>query len=84
MKALPLFCCEGEPLSFLLYFFSFGRGYIYAGGIYGDRQYRKGKRPHQEKISFCFFARAVVRCIVKHDTLGRRRPGSPGGDKNAA
>ena len=60
-----------------------GRGGIYVEGIYGDRKYRKGEKPHQEKISFCFFARAVVRCSVGHDTLGRRRPGSLGEDKNA-
>ena len=42
-----------------------------------------GKAESRKDI-FCFFARAVVRCIVKHDTLGRRKLGSPSGDKNAA
>ena len=73
------FCREGEPLSFLLYFFSFGRGcYTQDVSMLCVCNYT-GANGKKEKVSA-----PVVRNKRWRVTVGNRKLGSPSGDKNAA
>ena len=79
-EALLLFCCEGEPLSFLLYFFSFGRGcYTQDVSMLCVCNYTEESVERKEKVSA-----PVVRNKRWCVTVGNRKLGSPSGDKNAA
>ena len=74
------FCREGEPLSFLLYFFSFGRGcYTQDVSMLCVCNYTEESVEREEKVSA-----PVVRNKRCRVTVGNRKLGSPSGDKNAA
>ena len=79
-KALLLFSREGEPLSFLLYFFSFRRGcYTQDVSMLCVCNYTGESAERKEKVSA-----PVVRNKRWRVTVGNRKLGSPSGDKNAA
>ena len=74
-KALLLFSREGEPLSFLLYFFSFGRGcYTQDVSMLCVCNYTGESAERKEKVSA-----PVVRNKRWRVTVGNRKLGSPSG-----